>query len=153
MTESELLRKFTRERNFLQIFTAFIAFIPLSLGVDLALLGLQGVTLQFVHAYRGPIGPELDSTIRFLGVQFVGTGLILLWTIPQLEVRAIPFRIISFSFVLGGLTRLISRYTIGAPYLYVSLVNLLEVSNGLILLIWHWRITHMRLLMFPNKDN
>ncbi len=150
--DSKQPTKQEREQTALQIFVAVIALIPIVLGIDLVLLGLQGATIQFIHSYRGPIVPELDSTIRFLGMQFIGSGFILLWTIPQLEARTVPFRIIAFSFVLGGFARLISRFTVGAPYSYVSFVNLLEILNGLILLAWHLRITNKRPLSQPDRD-
>ena len=80
------------------------------------LAGLAGVTLgpEFL---RVPIAPtvDLDSHFRYLSGIFLGVGLIFYATIPAIERKTTLFRVAAALVALGGLARLVSLLSVGAP--------------------------------------
>ena len=98
----------TRKR-LLQITVALLGLVPLSAG-------LAGVTLgpEFL---RVPIAPtvDLDSHFRYLSGIFLGVGLIFYATIPAIERKTTLFRVAAALVALGGLARLVSLLSVGAP--------------------------------------
>lgn len=64
----------------------------------------------------GAVGPaDLDSHFRYLSGLLLGIGLAFLATVPSIERRTVPFRILAAIVATGGIGRLLSLLEAGAP--------------------------------------
>lgn len=82
------------QRRALQAAVTLAALVPI-------LAGLWGVVTG-LDAPRNPI----DSHYRYLSGLLLAIGLAFLWTVPKIERRAGPFRLLTLIVVLGGVARL-----------------------------------------------
>lgn len=123
----------TRKR-LLQITVALLGLLPLSAGLAGVILGPEFL--------RGPIAPtvDLDSHFRYLSGIFLGVGLIFYATIPAIERKTTLFRVAAALVALGGLARLVSLLSVGAPSVG-HLVGLgLELVVVPLLALWQGRV-------------
>ena len=123
----------TRKR-LLQITVALLGLVPLSAGLAGVILGPEFL--------RGSIAPavDLDSHFRYLSGIFLGVGLIFYATIPAIERKTTLFRVAAALVALGGLARLVSLLSVGAPSVG-HLVGLgLELVVVPLLALWQGRV-------------
>jgi hypothetical protein len=132
-------RSLMRERRLLQIGIGATACFPLVLGFTVAVTGLAGFWILFAQPGSPPDNPSLDSAVRFLGAQFFGLGLIIVWILPKIERRSVPFRIVVFAVVLGGVARVLSHIFVGRPNLLTEILIGIEFAV-LGLGLWQTRI-------------
>lgn len=85
---------YAAQRRALQAAVSLAALVPI-------LAGLWGVTFG-LDAPRAAI----DSQYRYLSGILIAIGAAYLWTVPRIERRAGPFRLLSALVVAGGLARL-----------------------------------------------
>jgi hypothetical protein len=82
----------------------------------------------------------LDSNFRFYNGLWTGIGLILVWMIPNASRKTDVLCFLSALFVCGGIGRLVSILTCGAPSLMYALFLPLEFGFPLLAL-WQRRIS------------
>ena len=104
-----------KERTFgkaaLQIVVAVLAATPVLVGMGGVLSGPG-----FLHVIA-PWPVDLDSHFRFLSGFFLAVGLAWYSCIPGIETRTDRFRLLAACTFAGGLARLLSLLTVGAPSL------------------------------------
>ncbi len=95
-------------RRLLQVAVAVGALVPISAGLTGAVIGPAMVGVA--HA---PI--DLDSHYHYLSGLLLAIGLAFWAMIPTIERRTAEFRVLTFLVFVGGLCRLVSLVTAGAP--------------------------------------
>ncbi|UVK42299.1 DUF4345 domain-containing protein [Mesorhizobium sp. AR07] len=120
----------------LQIVVAVLAATPV-------LVGLEGILSgpEFLHV-TAPWPVDLDSHFRFLSGFFLAVGLAWYSCIPAIETRTERFRLLAACTFAGGLARLFSLLTVGAP----SLGHIAGLSVELLavpaLVLWQGRVAN-----------
>lgn len=127
------------ETKIFKIIVYALAFTGIFFGIYGGLLGLQG--FYMLESIKAPevIEPSLDNLYRFLIVQFLGIGLIMIWALNNISERAIPLRIALLSLFFGGLARLVSIIQIGVPNT-ITIISLVVELLVPLLILWHLRI-------------
>lgn len=96
------------ERRALQIILAILSLIP-----------LIGVTIGFTAGpavFGGDAPPrELDNQLRYLSGVYAMVTAAIWWSIPAIERRLAPIRLVALGVFLGGVGRCISMATVGVP--------------------------------------
>ena len=93
----------------LQIFLAIFSLAPLYFGVTGVLFGAAG--LMPAEA----VTPGMDSQFRYLSGLYIGFAALIWWAIPNIDRLVWPFRLMTLAVFLGGLSRLYSYVSVGAP--------------------------------------
>ncbi|WP_394693657.1 DUF4345 domain-containing protein [Hyphobacterium sp.] len=93
----------------LQIFLAVFSLAPLYFGVTGVLFGAAG------HMSAEAVTPDLDSQFRYLSGLYIGFAALIWWFIPNVDRHVWLFRLMTLAVFLGGLSRLYSYLTVGAP--------------------------------------
>jgi len=93
----------------LQIFLAIFSLAPLYFGVTGVLSGAAG------HMPVEAVTPDLDSQFRYLSGMYIGFTALIWWFIPNIDRHVWLFRLLTLAIFLGGLSRLLSFLTVGAP--------------------------------------
>ncbi|MGN7158625.1 DUF4345 domain-containing protein [Sphingomonas sp. SAFR-052] len=121
------------ERTLLQAAVAITCLVPLAAS-----------TFGIVHgaAWLQP-GPttDLDSHFRYLSGIFLVMGIAFLTCIPAIESKTARFRLLGVMVVGGGLARLVSLGSMGAPSAGHVLGLCIELIVVPLLLLWQTRIT------------
>jgi len=93
----------------LQIFLAVFSLAPLYFGITGVLFGAAGLMpLESVT-------PGIDSQFRYLSGLYIGFAALIWWFIPNIDRHVWLFRLVTLAIFLGGLSRLLSYLTVGAP--------------------------------------
>lgn len=122
------------ERRLLQAMVALACLVPLSIGGE-------GV-------WRGPgflghpptIPADLDSHFRYLSGIFLAVGIAFASCVPAIERRGARFRLLGAFVVAGGLARLWSLASVGAPSHGHLLGLAMELGVVPLLLLWQARV-------------
>ncbi len=93
----------------LQMILAVLSLIPAYFGA-MSMVGGAAVFIPPEH-----VTPALDSQFRFQSAYYFGLAALIWWIIPNIERHTTLFRIVIGALFLGGLTRVYSYITIGAP--------------------------------------
>ncbi len=122
------------EKRTLQIAVAVACLVPISAGATGVLMGPRLVGSDLL------VAPDLDSHFRYLSGLLLAIGLGFVSTIPRIELRGARFRLLTGLVVVGGIGRLLSLLSIGAPspVMVAALGMELVVTPGLAL--WQYRI-------------
>lgn len=121
----------------LQIATAILAAVPVLTG----LIGMLGIYDPLYASLNLPKDPLLDSNMRFFAGVWLGLGLSVYWLIPNIEKQTALFRIAWGMIFIGGLGRLISMASVGAPPMPFIVFTLLEVMGAPLFVLWQSRIS------------
>jgi len=103
------LKEETFGKTALQVAVGMLAATPV-------LVGFEGMVSgpQFLHV-ADPWPVDLDSHFRFLSGFFLAVGIAWYSCIPGIETRTERFRLLAACTFTGGLARLLSLLTAGAP--------------------------------------
>jgi len=97
------------ERRLLQVVVAVACFVPLSVG---------GQSILHGPGFLGhpPVIPrDLDSHFRYISGIFFAVGIAFATCVPRIEARGDRFRLLGALVVCGGLSRVVSLLSVGAP--------------------------------------
>jgi uncharacterized protein DUF4345 len=123
-------------KRLLQITTAVLGLIPLATGM-ISMLGIDDP----LYASAGlPRSPLLDSNLRFFGGLWAGVGIAMLWLVPSIERRGVLFRSIWGAIFLGGVGRLLSIMSVGAPPVRFVGFTALEIVGAPLFVYWQHRV-------------
>jgi hypothetical protein len=120
----------------LQIVNGFLASLTIFLGGASLLLGIDSP----IYPDGLPELPVLDSNLRFFGGMGVGLGVALLWLIPAIEKHTTLFRVIWLCALAGGIGRIISAVTVGAPPTPILIFTAIEVPGVPLLIYWQTQV-------------
>jgi hypothetical protein len=123
-------------RLLLQICTAVLALVPIATGI----ISMGGVRDPLYRPLQLPEAPVLDSNLRFFGGVWLGLGLALLYTVPNIEQHGILFRWLWVAVFLGGIGRLVSWLAIGVPPVAYIGFLLLEIVGAPAFIYWQWHL-------------
>lgn len=121
-------------RRALQVTLALLALIPMGTGLMDVLGGVHALPTPQVST------PTLESNYRFLATIWVGVGLVILWVIPRVETRLLPFRAICAISVAGGLVRLLSMAVVGVPHQIFVWACASELVAPPLMALWQTRV-------------
>ena len=116
----------------LQLATAILACVPLSTG----LLTMLGVFDPLYRTLALPAAPLLDSNLRFFGGIWFVVGLAFLTTIRNIEREAKLYRLLWGAIFFGGIGRIWSAYSVGAPPLPFIAFTGLELAGAPLFILW-----------------
>ena len=116
-----------------QIVVGILSLIPIYYGGMGMITGAAG--LMPAEA----VTPAIDSQYRFLSAVYLGLGAMIMWLLPNIDKQATLFRIIVAILFLGGLARLYSYVSVGAPPANFVFGIVLELCLPLLIL-WHNKI-------------
>jgi hypothetical protein len=103
--------------------------------------GTAGLLLGPALVGAGGVGAtDLDSHFRYLSGLLLGTGLLFVATVPQIERRTAWFRLGTAIVVCGGLGRLLSLLVSGAPSVPHLVGLVLELAIVPSLAVWQTRV-------------
>ncbi|KZZ14243.1 hypothetical protein A3765_26905 [Oleiphilus sp. HI0130] len=87
----------------------------------------------------GPVEATVDNELRFFSVYWIAFGVFCFWVARNLgsQIQFVPF--IAFFFLLGGVGRLVSTLTIGAPALVLVPAMVLEFVLSLVIFALYWQ--------------
>lgn len=114
----------------LQIVLAVLSFIPLVFAV----MGLYGGAEMANEG--GAVTAGLDNQFRYLSAFYLSLFFLIWWVLGDLENRGAVLRLLILAIFLGGLARLYSYLTAGAPPLHAIGGMALELGSP-VLLLWH----------------
>ena len=120
----------------LQIVTAGLGLIPVVTGV-VAMLGVDDPLYASIGLPRSSL---LDSNLRFFAGSWLGLGLALLWVVPSIERRGTVFRVVWGAVFLGGVGRLLSMASLGAPPAAFIGFTILEIVGAPAFVYWQHRL-------------
>jgi Domain of unknown function (DUF4345) len=116
----------------LQYTGSILGLIPVITGI----IGLMGVNDPLYVAIGIPKNILLDSNLRFFSGVWLGLGLTMLWLIPRIDKETTIFRILWGMIFLGGIGRLLSMVTLGAPPLPFIAFTVLEIIGAPLFIYW-----------------
>lgn len=122
------------EKRLLQIVVAIACLVPLSTGGRSVLFGpgfLRGVDAVPV---------DLDSHFRYVSGIFLALGVAFATCVPAIERKGARFRLLGAMVVTGGLARLLSLATVGAPSNGHVFGLAMELGVVPLLMLWQWRV-------------
>jgi hypothetical protein len=120
----------------LQICTAILALIPIATGI----VSMRGVRDPLYRPLGLPAAPVLDSNLRFFAGVWLGVGLALLWLVPAIEHHGVLFRALWVAVFLGGVGRLLSWFSNGAPPTPFIGFTILELVGAPLFIYWQSRV-------------
>ena len=123
-------------RKPLQITTAVLSLIPLVTGM-ISMLGIHDPLYASVGL---PASTLLDSNLRFFGGLWAGLGVAMLWLVPSIERQGVLYRTIWGAIFLGGVGRLLSIMSVGAPPVPFIGFTVLEIAGAPLFVYWHHRV-------------
>lgn len=126
------------ERRALQIVVAIACLVPLTIG---------GISIVRGPGWLGhaPVIPaDLDSQFRYVSGIFFALGLAFTTCVPGIERKGARFRLLSLLVVAGGLARLLSWATVGAPSVGHRWGLVMELVVVPLLMLWQARIARGR---------
>jgi hypothetical protein len=125
----------TIEKRLLQIVVAIACIVPLVTGGEGIIRGarmLRGVPL--------PVPADVDSHFRYLTGIFFVVGIAFASCVPAIERKGPRFRLLGAMVIGGGLSRLLSLATIGAPSLGHRFGLVMELGVVPLLMLWQARV-------------
>lgn len=126
------------ERRGLQIIVAIACLVPLTIG---------GISIARGPGWLGhaPVIPaDLDSQFRYVSGIFFALGLAFATCVPGIERKGARFHLLGLLVVAGGLARLLSWATVGAPSVGHRLGLVMELGVVPLLMLWQARIARGR---------
>lgn len=126
------------ERRALQLVVAIACLVPLAIG---------GISIVRGPGWLGhaPVVPaDLDSQFRYVSGIFFALGLAFTTCVPGIERKGARFRLLGLLVAAGGLARLLSSMTVGAPSTGHQLGLVMELGVVPLLMLWQARIARGR---------
>jgi outer membrane scaffolding protein for murein synthesis (MipA/OmpV family) len=120
----------------LQVVTAALGLIPVVTGA-VAMLGVDDPLYATIGLPRSAL---LDSNLRFFAGVWLGLGIALLWVVPSIERQGTLFRAVWGAVFLGGVGRLLSTASLGAPPAPFIGFTILEIVGAPAFVYWQHRV-------------
>jgi Domain of unknown function (DUF4345) len=120
----------------LQVVTAGLGLIPVVTGA-VAMLGVDDPLYASIGLPRSSL---LDSNLRFFAGVWLGLGIALLWTVPSIERQGAVFRTAWGAVFVGGVGRLLSLASLGAPPASFIGFTILEIVGAPAFVYWQSRL-------------
>ena len=128
------------ERRLFQGIVGTLGLIPL---IGFAIGMTSGIAYFLPEGAERPV--NLDNQFRYLSGVYTAVTLAIWWTLPRLEERLAPLRIVCAGVFLGGVGRLVSMATYGAPSDRTMVAGVaLEMVVVPLLLLWQTRLARLR---------
>ncbi len=121
------------ERRLLQCVVAAVCAVPFAAS-------LAGIALGAKWLAPGDAHRDLDSHFRYLSGIFLGLGLGFASCVPGIERHGARLRLLGAMVVLGGLARLWSFHTIGAPSIGHRVGLGIELGVVPLVILWQTRV-------------
>jgi len=125
----------------LQVVTAGLGLIPVVTGA-VAMLGVDDPLYASIGLPRSAL---LDSNLRFFAGVWIGLGVALLWTVASIERQGTLFRMVWGAVFLGGVGRLLSTASFGAPPASFIGFTILEIVGAPAFVYWQHRLAQSHL--------
>lgn len=111
-----------------------ISFVALVTGANVLIGGAAAVPGSL-----GPVEATVDNELRFFSVYWIAFGVFCFWVARNLgsQIHFVPF--IALFFLLGGVGRLVSTLTIGAPALVLVPAMVIEFVLPLVIFALYWQ--------------
>ena len=96
-------------RTALQIFLGLLGSVAVVAGLSTVLLGVESIL------GAEEVSGTIDSEMRFFAVWYVAAGVVLLRTIPRVEMERTTIGAVALLFFLAGCARALSWLVVGRP--------------------------------------
>ena len=126
------------ERRLLQAATALACLVPLSMGVT-SVIGSASV----LKGVSDPLPIDLDSHFRYLSGLLLGTGLVFLACLRDIERRRPVFLALGAIILVGGLARLLSVFELGWPGPGHRFGLVMELVVVPLIVLWQGRVARL----------
>jgi hypothetical protein len=120
----------------LQILNGVLAAIPVVTGI----VGMSGVSDPLYASPPLPQSILLDSNLRFLSGVWLGLGIAMYWTLPDIDKKRALFRALWGMIFVGGIGRLISMLVLTLPPAPFIGFTALEIVGAPIMVFWQARL-------------
>jgi hypothetical protein len=120
-----------REKQLLQCCVAIACIVPVIGGISGVMEGA---------AFLGGGNAAMDSHFRYLSGLLLGIGIAFLSGIPNIEMRSMRFRMLTFIILTGGFARLLGFLVMGNPGHSMSFALVMELIVTPALCLWQHRI-------------
>ncbi|MBZ6382373.1 DUF4345 domain-containing protein [Sphingomonas sanguinis] len=122
------------ERRALQVVVAIACLVPLGIG------GISVVRGPDWLGHAPVIPTDLDSQFRYVSGIFFALGLAFTSCVPAIERKGARFRLLGLLVVVGGLARMLSWASIGAPSVGHRFGLVMELGVVPLLMLWQARV-------------
>jgi hypothetical protein len=108
-------------RRFLQVALALLGVVALCTGLAQMIAGADAV-----------VGVEVadesaESELRFLSAFWAALGCVSLWLVPRVETQPMAVRAVAAALFAGGIARVISLISVGAPHPLLTVLMAIEL--------------------------
>jgi hypothetical protein len=131
--------KRTIEVRLLQIVVAIACIVPLATGGEGIVRGAK-----MLRGTPVPVPPDVDSHFRYLTGIFFVVGLAFASCVTDIARKGGRFRLLGAMVVGGGLSRLLSLATVGAPSMGHRFGLVMELGVVPLLMLWQARVARLR---------
>jgi hypothetical protein len=105
-------------------------------GVAVAFGALTVITGGALVLDGGKVSPSIDSELRFYAAWYVGAGVIVIRAARRVESEGSTIRAVCAVLLLGGMARLLSIVSVGAPHPVFLVLMALEIVLPALLVPW-----------------
>ena len=106
-----------------------------ALQAFLVLFGVTDIAIALLHIGLGPaaipgsvpVNATMDSEDRFYATLFAAYGAAILWCVKDIERKSTVVYFLLATFFVGGLARLVSMASVGAPNRFFIAMTVLEL--------------------------
>ncbi|MCF2446699.1 DUF4345 domain-containing protein [Dyadobacter sp. CY345] len=123
-------------KKLLQVMMCLLALAPLLTGI----LGLSGIYNPIYPGLSYSENVLLDSNLRFLNGVSIALGISVFAVIPNIEKKTFSYRLIWGMIFLGGLSRLLSVWSLGLPPFPMPIFMAIEILVPIPFLYWQNQI-------------
>jgi hypothetical protein len=107
-----------------------------ALRILLGIGGIAAVGVSSLHIAFGPgvipgsipVNATMDSEDRFYAVMFLAYGVVMLWTLRDLERKLSVMRFLALVLFVGGLARIVSLIAVGLPHPFFIAMTIVELA-------------------------
>ena len=107
-----------------------------ALQIFFVLFGITDIAIASLHVALGssaipgsvPVNATMDSEDRFYATLFAAYGVAILWCVKDIERKSTVVYFLMATFFVGGLARLVSIASVGAPNSFFVAMTVLELA-------------------------
>jgi hypothetical protein len=117
-------------RRGLQMILALLGAVAVAFGGLTVLAGAGGVL------DGGPVSASVDSELRFYAAWYLGAGVLMLRSVPRVEVEGSTIRLICVVLLIAAVARVLSIVALGTPHPLFLALMVIEFAIPVVIVPW-----------------